>query len=65
MDSHNDYSAYLRAVQSTTTEALPKNRQQHKPMGEGAKRHYKWYQIFALDSVVVKTQTYLARTEAS
>ena len=43
---------------STTTEPLPYN------ATGGLKRIY-WYQIFALDYVVVKTQNCLARMEGS
>ena len=37
--------------------------QQPKPFGVW--NAFYWYQIFALDSVVVKTQNWLARMEAS
>ena len=43
---------------STTTEPQPQNGQQPKPV-EDLNAFY-WYQIFALASIVVKTQTCLA-----
>ena len=46
---------------STITEQHTKNRQQAKPQ-VGLNACY-WRQIFALDSVVVKTQKYLARMD--
>ena len=39
---------------STTTEPLPSNGQQPKP--PGSLNAFYWYQIFALDSAVVKIQ---------
>ena len=44
--------------ESTTTESPPQNGQQPKPLG-GLNAFY-WYQIFALDSAVVKAQTMLS-----
>ena len=43
---------------STTTEAPPYNGQQSKPLG-GLNAFY-WYQIFTLDSAVVKAQKMLS-----
>ena len=49
---------------STTTEPPPENGQQPKPPEGGLNAFYR-RQIFALGSVVVKTQNCLARIEAS
>ena len=41
---------------STTTEPLPENGQQPKPLGGGGLNAFYWYQIFALDSAVDEVQ---------
>ena len=48
---------------STTTKPAPQNVQQPKPSGGGGGglNAFYWYQILALDSVVVKAQNCLTR----